>query len=84
MKVSFDKSFENSITNLKNKEIANRLIDLINQLESAPTVKDIPSLKKLKGYKPYYRIRLGDYRFVFDLISPYHTLLILVAHRKEI
>ena len=38
---------------------------IITKVESAQTLRDIPNLKKLKGHKTAYRIKVGDYRLCF-------------------
>ncbi|QIA09987.1 type II toxin-antitoxin system RelE/ParE family toxin [Draconibacterium halophilum] len=35
---------------------------MIRQTQNANKLSNIPKLKKLKGYKHTYRIRLGEYR----------------------
>ena len=42
-------------------------------------------LKKLKGYKTFYRIRSGNYRIVIDVVQKEKTVYIAaIAHRKNI
>lgn len=84
MIVSFDRSFEKSIDKLKNKQVAGKIMKLIDQLEAASDLKEISNVAKLKGYKSYYRIRIGDYRLVLDLIEPKHVILLILAHRKNV
>lgn len=55
MKVSFDQSFQKSISKLKNKQVAQRIIKLIDQLEKAEKLTEISNVKKLKGFQNYYR-----------------------------
>lgn len=38
------------------------VIDALLAVEAAVTFADIPNLKPLKGYKNYYRTRVGDWR----------------------
>lgn len=43
-----------------------------------------PGVKKLRGPEGWYRIRVGDYRVVYDV--EHHRLVVLVvrvAHRRE-
>jgi len=89
MTISFDQSFQKSIGKLKNKQIANRIIQSIEQLEKASSLKDVSNVKKLKvssgqGRPNYYRIRIGDYRLVLEELEANHVLLIIVAHRKDV
>jgi len=84
MKVSFDQSFQKSISKLKNKQVAQRIIKLIDQLEKAEKLTEISNVKKLKGFQNYYRIRIGDYRLVLEQVEKEWILLIVIAHRKDI
>ena len=38
---------------------------IINKIEKAGKVTELPSCKKLQGYKTTYRIRIGSYRIGF-------------------
>ncbi len=84
MTVRFDRSFEKSLSKIKNKQVADRIIKLIDQLEKAPDLNGISNVKKLKGYKSYYRVRLGDYRLVLEQQGSEIVVLIVIAHRKDI
>jgi len=44
---------------------------------------DIDNLKKIAGYKNYYRIRLSDYRIGFK-VEDRNWVLLRVLHRKDI
>lgn len=59
------------------------LADLLEQLQKVSGLNDIANLKKLKGYKTAYRIRLGDYRIGF-LFEEGKIKLSRVLNRKEI
>ncbi len=57
-----------------------RAIDLI---EEAIFMSDIKGLKKLKGFKDAYRIRIGDYRLGI-FINKDTVQFARFAHRKDI
>jgi mRNA interferase RelE/StbE len=41
--------------------------------------------KKLRGYKDYWRVRVGDWRVVYEIDDPRKTVTITrVAHRREV
>jgi len=42
------------------------LLDVIDEVKLAGNLRELKSLKKLKGFKNYYRIRVGDYRLGFS------------------
>ena len=84
MTVLFEQSFLKSIKKLKNKQVAKKVERIIDLLKAAKYLKDIPSLKKLKGTDNIYRIRIGDYRMLFEKQGNQVIILLVVAHRKEI
>ena len=57
---------------------------VFNELESANPF-DLGYLKKMKGYKDKYKIRVGDYRIGLTLDKNNQTIICQrVAHRREI
>ncbi len=84
MIVEFDKSFEKSLDEIKDKSIYPKIAKIIELVESSNALVDIPNVKKLSGYKAYYRFRLGDYRLGFQKISENSIRFIVIAHRKNI
>ncbi|OSZ79232.1 hypothetical protein CAP35_13530 [Chitinophagaceae bacterium IBVUCB1] len=84
MKVVFDKSFHKSILKIQSQPIKSKITLIISSVEAANKINDIPHIKKMEGFKSYYRIRIGDYRIGIEL-EPNNTVrFILVAHRKDI
>ena len=56
-----------------------RLHEAIEQLVYFPQV---PNVKRLTNFEPAYRLRIGDYRVLFDIDG--ETILIgRVLHRRE-
>lgn len=47
------------------KQIQKEIADLIERIESANKLSELPTCKKLKGFKTAYRIRIGNYRIGF-------------------
>ena len=84
MIIHFDRSFSKSLEKLKDRQIIERLRTLIVSIEKAKNLEDMPSIKAMKGHSGFYRIRIGDYRIGFELLSNNDILLILIAHRKDI
>lgn len=83
MNVVFDKSFSKNPGKIKDKAVFNNIESIIIFCESAKSIKTIPNLKKLKGYRDYYRIKSGAYRIGLELEQD--TLrFITVLHRKDI
>lgn len=84
MRLEFDKSFLKSIDNIRDSKILLKLEKNITDLEKAESLLEISNLRKLTGFKNYYRIRIGDYRLGFELISSDVIRLIVIAHRKDV
>jgi len=84
MELLFDASFEKSIKKLRNKQLKQAIINLIAEFEKAEDLGQLTNIKKMTGYRSFYRVRIGDYRVGFELIEAKTVLFILVAHRRDI
>ena len=83
MNIEFLKSFSKDLDHLQVKSIKQSLLRVIDSIESAESLAGFPNLKKLKGHKSAYRIRVGDYRLGLF----YENSLVSLArfvHRKDI
>ena len=56
------KSYERDLKKIVDKTLKADIKQSVRSVKNAATMLDIPSLKKLKGYRIHYRIRIGDYR----------------------
>ena len=84
MDLLFDESFEKSIRKLQDTTIKKRLCKLITSFEKATSIADISGIKKMQGFKQFYRARIGDYRIGLELIDATTILFIIIEHRKDI
>ena len=84
MIVEFDSSFLKSLSKIKNHSILKRIKKSIIELENAHDLKKVRNLRKLSGYRTYFRIRIGDFRLGFESINENTIRLIIIAHRKDI
>jgi mRNA interferase RelE/StbE len=59
-----------------------RIVEKIDSLaEELPN----PETTKMKGDNPFHRIRVGDYRIVFEIqIEVLVILIVKIGHRKDI
>jgi len=62
MNVRIDKTFQKDVIKIKNNDVLNKIAKSIVNVQSAANLKDIKSIKKLKGTRDQYRIRIGEYR----------------------
>lgn len=69
MKIAFTSEFIYEYRALKNRTLANQIEKVIDSVRNAGHINEIPNIKKLKGYKEYYRIRAGKYRIGVKLIN---------------
>jgi mRNA interferase RelE/StbE len=83
MQVDFTKHFSRQLDDLRDESLRDKLREIVKKVMNATTVRDIPSLKKLKGHPSAYRIRVGDYR-VGLFIEHGSALFAALEHRKEI
>lgn len=84
MDLKIDKSFIKSLDKLKVSDIKLKLEKILTELENAKSLTQVKQIKKLQGYKDYYRIKSGDYRIGIRLLDKNTIVLITIAHRKEI
>ena len=84
MIIEFDKSFEKSLIKVKEKALFNKIESFIETIEKAEKISEIKNVKKLTGFKNYYRIRIGDFRLGFEKINDNTIRFITVARRKDI
>ena len=83
MKVEFLKQFSRDLDGLSLKSVKLMLTLVIERIEKADNLKQIPNTKKLKGHASAYRTRVGDYRLGFFLEDSV-ILLARFVHRKDI
>ena len=62
MKVEFLKKFSKDLDGVKTKSVKESVLRVIELMERVDTLEKIPSIKKLKGHKNAYCVRVGDYR----------------------
>ena len=83
MQVEFLESFLKDIEKIDDSKVLAKIEQIILNIESSKTLKEIPNLKKLIGYKNIFRIKFGNYRiglfFENDVVE-----LARVLHGKDI
>ena len=83
MNVQFRASFSKDLRNINNKNLLDRIKNMIEQVEKAQGPQDIANLKKLKGGSNYYRIRVGEYRIGLTIENDI-VAFVRCLNRKEI
>jgi mRNA interferase RelE/StbE len=62
MKTQFKASFLKAIKKIEDNQLKIDIESAILNVESAQNIEQIINLRKLKGYRHFYRIRIGNYR----------------------
>ena len=83
MKVIVTRQFEKDVNKELSKTMQLKLADIIEELQNSSTLYSIKDIKKLKGYKTAYRIRMGNYRIGF-ILEENTIKLSRVMDRKKI
>ena len=83
MRTVFKEKFLKQIEKLHDSNLKSSVTTAILNVEQAQTLNSITNLKKLKGYKSYYRIRIGDYRIGLEIKNETVTFAAF-ADRKDI
>jgi len=83
MKVIFLEKFSKDLDKLKDKKTRESIKNAILKIEKAPSLNKITGLKRLKGEKGAYRLRVGNYR-IGIYIQGDTVEMARVAHRKDI
>ena len=59
-----------------------RIVQKIEQIETEPRMS---GSVKLAGGRNTYRVRVGDYRIVYEVDDPARTVIVtIIAHRREV
>jgi mRNA interferase RelE/StbE len=83
VKALFRASFAKDLRRIKSKEALSRIKETIEEVEKAHSLREITNLKKLKGNRNYYRIRVGEYR-IGVIIEGEEISFVRCLDRKEI
>jgi len=83
MKTVFKNTFLKSIQKIRSEQIKSEISRSIENVESSNTLRAVNNLKKLKGYKNFYRIRIGTYRIGLK-IEGNTVYFVDIDNRKDI
>lgn len=82
MKVIASKQFGKDLKKCP-ADIQQKFVQVYDEMISCKTLQRISGVKKLTGFKTFYRVRLGNFRLGFEMTDE-HILLLHLLHRKEI
>lgn len=81
--VKFTKSANKEFSQLS-AAIKQKIIDAIELISTNP-YSELLKVKKLKGAPSLYRVRIGDYRVVYEVKKDVLVIVIIkIGHRKEV
>jgi mRNA interferase RelE/StbE len=83
MNTIFASKFDKDLDAIKDEDILERIAQVIEEVESASKPTDIHNIKKMKGAKNAFRIRIGNYR-IGILIEKNTVKFARVGLRKDI
>ena len=83
MEIRINKRFLKDLTQLPDVQRKKIEAFVFHEAQKFHSLKDIQNLRKLKGYKYFYRIRFGEYRVGLSIRK---DVLIFerILHRKDI
>jgi mRNA interferase RelE/StbE len=84
VKFRIEASFDRDVDGVRDRKLLRKLQAFISTVEKADNIQEIPRIKKIEGYKSYYRIRIGEYRLGVEAISNKEIALLRFLHRKDI
>lgn len=76
--------FLKDIDNITDKQVLKKFKALLEAIEKASSLKEIPNLKKMRGFEFYYRIKISDYRIGIDFSDSNTLIFCRILHRKAI
>lgn len=83
MQIELTHKFQKQVATCKDKHIRSKILAIIQAVIACGNLNEIPNLKKLTGYKNFYRIRLGNYRI--GLVVENNTIIFAAFdHRSDI
>lgn len=83
MKVEFNESFLKDLKAVKDKSVLAKVKAAIEASELADTLDQITHLKKMRGSREYFRIRIGDFRLGLKLDGD-TLVFVRFLNRKDI
>ena len=69
MNINKKPTFFKNIKKISNSFLNGRIEQAVLSVQNAQSPKDIPNLKKMKGYKIHYRIKIGRYRIGIEIVG---------------
>ena len=82
MRTGFAERFDKDANKINDAKILDKIEEAIFNVKEARTMRDISNLKKLKGYKIHYRIKIGKFRIGVTIEGDL-VIFVRCLHRKD-
>jgi len=69
METKFREKFEKDIEDITNQDVLDDISKVIENVENAKKPQEINNIKKMKGDKTAFRIRIGKYRIGIYIVN---------------
>ena len=80
--VAIDKAAGRWLKDCRDAALQDRIREKIRGLATMP---DVAGVAKIQGTRDMYRVRVGDYRIVFQWAANFPVILVAnIAHRREV
>lgn len=83
MKTEFRRSFAKDLENVRDKQLRQRVKEVIETVEQIDSLQGMDGVKKLKGGDLFYRIRVSNYRLGL-IVEGDTVIFVRFLHRKDI
>lgn len=83
MHVEITKKFQKQVSNCNNSKVKTEIKNAIEKMIQASSLMEIRNIKKLKGHKNIFRIRIGDYRIGL-VVTKESVVFAAFDHRSDI
>ena len=84
MNISFTKQFNNQLDEITDPALLSKISKIVASLMAASDLRNIPHIKKMKGYTAYYRIKVNSAYRIGLKKTEEGVLLITLRQRKDI
>ncbi len=82
MEVAFTPGFNKIVSKLRDRKLKDTIIEAIENIKAASKPNNIHNLEDIKGFKTYFRVRIGDYRIGIRIVHN-KVYFITVGHRGD-
>ncbi len=83
MQIEITRKFQKQVSNCKNSKTKAEIKSVIEKIIQANSISEIRNIKKLKGHKNIFRIRIGDYR-IGIAVRTNQVIFAAFDHRSDI